>query len=63
MYERLQRVNVTMSHKSCVRLVTKLGQGFDCKLTEWRDNAITQLKILHQVRFLLLNYCNFTVCC
>ena len=47
----MQRVNVTMSHKSSVRLITKLGNGFDRKVTEWRDDAIDQLKILHQVSF------------
>ena len=48
-YDRLQRVNVTMSHKSSVRLVTKIGEGFDSRVAEWKDNAINQLKILHQV--------------
>lgn len=42
-YERLQKVNVTMSHKSSVRLLTKLGDRFDTKLTEWRDKTISLL--------------------
>ena len=47
-YDRLQRVNVTMSHKSSVRLVTKIGEGFDSRVAEWKENGINQLKILHQ---------------
>ena len=51
-YERLQKVNLTMSHKSCIRLLTKLGDGFDARAMEWRDEITRLLDSSHgEVRF------------
>ena len=37
MYQRLQKLNVTVSHKTVIRLVTALGENHDVRVVEWRD--------------------------
>lgn len=42
-YGRLQRLNVAVSHSSVIRLLDKVGKGFDSKVLEWRDSLISFL--------------------
>ena len=43
MYERLQKVNVTMSHQVTVRLLTKLGKTHDEDVKIWQESLNTSL--------------------
>ena len=36
-YDRLQKLNLTMSHPQLLRLVDKLGLHHDARVMEWRD--------------------------
>ena len=41
---RLQRLNLTVSYKSVVRLLDKVGARFDEKTKKWRDDLLDVLK-------------------
>lgn len=42
-YERLQKLFVTVSHKSTIRLVKALGKDFDKPVKDWRDSILPSL--------------------
>ncbi|XP_064384807.1 uncharacterized protein LOC135333715 isoform X2 [Halichondria panicea] len=42
-YQRLQRLNVTVSHSSVIRMLDKVGEGFDAQVKEWRDRLVSTL--------------------
>ena len=37
MYERLQKLNICLSHQMTVKLVNTLGNNFDKKVLQWMD--------------------------
>ena len=43
-YERLQKLNITVSHRQLLRLIDKLGMNHDGKVLEWRDALVVELK-------------------
>ncbi len=47
-YQRLQKVNVCMSHIVTCRLLESLGDGHDKLVLQWRDNLIESLKKAHE---------------
>ena len=42
-YQRLQRLNLTVSHSFIIRLVERVGKNYDERVKAWRDSIITQL--------------------
>jgi len=42
-YQRLQKLNLTMSHPSLVRLIDKVGEDYDAKVKGWRDAIVANL--------------------
>ncbi len=44
MYERLQKVNVCMSHVTTNRLMNLIGVGHDTLVKTWRDKLVADLK-------------------
>ena len=36
-YERLQKLNVSMSHRHVCRLITKVGEDHNEKVKKWQD--------------------------
>ena len=50
-YERLVKVGVTMSQKTTVRCVKKVGMGHDNKVIEWRDILAGFLDTNSEVNF------------
>ena len=53
MFQRLQRVNVTVSHASVIRLLNKFGDCHDKEVTEWSD-ALKQYLTVTEVSELYL---------
>lgn len=43
-FERLQKLNVTMSHSQLTRLVEEMGSNFDAVVIGWRDHLISKIK-------------------
>ena len=43
-YERLQKLNLSMSHSQLLRLVDKLGMDHDARVLNWRDSLISKMK-------------------
>lgn len=48
MFERLQKLNITMSYQTVIDMATKMGVGHDNEVLGWRD----KLKELISVRTL-----------
>ena len=44
-YNRLQKVNLSMSSRTTIRLFTQLGVQHDVKVMEWRDLLTTSIAI------------------
>lgn len=44
MCERLQKLNLCMSHVATNRLLHMLGDGHDTAVKEWRDKLVESLK-------------------
>ena len=42
-YERLQKLNLSMSHSQLLRLVDKLGMDYDARDLNWRDSLISKI--------------------
>ncbi len=42
-YNRLQKLNITMSYSSVLSLVDKVGADHDVKVHEWRDVLVHKL--------------------
>ena len=63
-YERLQKVNLTMSHRVVVRLVTKLGVGHDAKVKEWQNFLASRLDAGNKVSLpaQIVYMCNTELC-
>ena len=38
MFERLQKLNITVSYQTVIDLVTKMGVGHDLEVLDWRNN-------------------------
>ena len=38
-------MGICMSHSTTIKLVDKLGKGFDMKVKEWQENAARQLSL------------------
>lgn len=58
-FNRLQRLNLTMSYRSLIRLLDKVGAKYDEKTKQWRDDLIASLKSSEttvSVTFLCLHY-------
>ena len=43
MYDRLQKVGVTISHSVTMRWLGKLSETYDSDVIEWRDHLIDNL--------------------
>ena len=43
MYTRLQKLNVSMSYQTIIRLVTEVGEGHDSVVKLWRDHFASGL--------------------
>ena len=43
-YIRLQKLNLTVSHPSLIRLLNKVGSTFDEKAKKWRDGLLNLLQ-------------------
>ncbi len=43
MYERLQKLFLTVSHGTTIRMVNDLGKDFDKPVREWRDSLLPSL--------------------
>ncbi len=60
-YQRLQRLNLTVSHSSMIRIVDIFGKNHDSKLKQWRDGVVDETdKIVSQHYFLSRQYFDFT---
>lgn len=46
-YERLQKLCLSMSHKSTIRLVIQLGKNHDDQVKKWRDSFLLDVASLH----------------
>ena len=55
-YTRLQKLNLTVSHPSLIRLLKKVGSTFDEKATKWRDDLLNLLRTSETSVSLLLQY-------
>ena len=44
-YERLQKLCITVSHKSMIHLLDDVGKDFDRVVCEWRDSFIPLLGV------------------
>ena len=55
-YTRLQKFNLTVSHKSLIRPLNKVGSTFDEKATKWRDGLLNLLYTSETSVSLLLQY-------
>lgn len=42
-YDRLQKLNLTMSHPQLLRLVDKVGLHHDARVMEWRDALMQEI--------------------
>ena len=42
-YERLQKLNLSMSHSQLLRLVDKLGWDYDAKVKNWQASLIFKM--------------------
>lgn len=42
-FNRLQKLNICMSHQTTIKLVDMLGSDFDSKVHQWRDSLISAL--------------------
>ena len=49
-FNRLQKLNVCMSHQTTVKLVEMLGSDFDTRVHYWRDSLINDLDNVTVVR-------------
>ena len=45
MHERLQKVNLALSHRSLTKLVHLIGQNHDATVKCWRDQLAEELKV------------------
>ena len=43
-FERLQKLNVCVCHRTTVRLVNLLGSDYDAKVYQWRELLIDDLE-------------------
>ena len=49
MYDRLQKVSITVSHRVTVKWLTKLGETYDAEVIDWRNQIAGNLGILDEV--------------
>lgn len=49
MYDRLQKVGVTISHRVTVRWLAKLGETYDAEVIDWRNQIASNLNVLDEV--------------
>ena len=49
MYDRLQKVGVTVSHRVTVRWLAKLGETYDTEVMDWRNQIASNLAVLDEV--------------
>ena len=54
-YERLQKLNLSVSHMSVNRLIDSVGEDFDQQVMEWRESFILDLNDV-QVNLTYKNY-------
>ena len=43
-FQRLQKLNLCLSHETTVKLVKMLGESFDSEVLEWRDALTSALE-------------------
>ena len=55
MYERLQKLNLSVSHMSVNHLIDTVGEDFDQQVMEWRESFILGLNDV-QVNLTYKNY-------
>lgn len=48
-HQRLQKLNVCVSHSSVIRLLDKVGSGFDAKVIKWRDDITATLDSTNEI--------------
>ena len=48
-FQRLQKLNICMSHQSTITLVKQLGSNHDAKVVEWRDDMLQDAEVIHVV--------------
>ena len=49
MYDRLQKVGITVSHRVTVKWLTKLGETYDAEVIDWRNQIANNLGVLEEV--------------
>ena len=47
-FQRLQKLNICMSHQASVTLVNKLGSDYDAKVIEWRESLLEGIEEVMQ---------------
>lgn len=48
-FERLQKLNICVSHYTTIKLVNEIGSGHDSRVCQWRDSLCKGLDILESV--------------
>ena len=43
-FERLQKLNICMSHQVTVSLLNTVGLGYDTRVFQWRDSLLSNLE-------------------
>lgn len=43
-YQRLQKLNLTVSHQTLIKLVDNVGKDHDARVLQWRDILVQKLK-------------------
>ena len=49
MYDRLQKVGVTVSHRVTVRWLARLGETYDAEVIDWKNQIASNLGVLDEV--------------
>ena len=57
MYEKLQKINVTVAHRTVICLLTALGENHDAKVVQWCSALRDQLAdtMMVKIRHILFN--------
>ena len=59
MFNRLQKLNLTVSYITVIRLLEKVGEDFDVTVKGWRDRIISTLSSTNgMVRTVQFQTCN-----
>lgn len=56
-YNRLQRLNLSMSYRSMLRIIDSLGTAHDAEVKCWKESLVQNLTRSPQVGMMLPNNC------